>query len=166
MKQLFENWHHFISEQEEEKTKLAKIAIFDSQNRALIVKRASGTSWMPGKWSLVGGHVEEGETAEEGMRRETKEETSLDLGSMDLISVDTIQMEGKDDLANIHFYATREFTGDVTLDYENDDFAWIAMEEIEQYDSVPDLKSSLKKALEWLDSHESPGQRAGMGWSN
>ena len=107
-----------------------------------------------------------GETAEEGMRRETKEETSLDLGSMDLISVDTIQMEGKDDLANIHFYATREFTGDVTLDYENDDFAWIAMEEIEQYDSVPDLKSSLKKALEWLDSHESPGQRAGMGWSN
>ena len=121
---------------------------------------------MPGKWSLVGGHVEEGETAEEGMRRETKEETNLDLGSVGLISVETIQMEGKDDLADIHFYPTREFTGDVTLDYENDDFAWVAMEEIEQYDSVPGLKGSLQKALEWLDSHESPGQRAGMEWSN
>ena len=70
MKRLFENWHHFINEQEEEKTKLAKIAIFDSQNKTLILRRAQGTSWMPGKWSLVGGHVEEGETAEEGMRRD------------------------------------------------------------------------------------------------
>ena len=110
------------------------VVLFNEQEEVLILFRNPHISqWMPGKWSLVGGHVEEGETAEEGMRRETKEETNLDLGSVGLVSVETIQMEGKDDLADIHFYATREFTGDVTLDYENDDFAWIAMEEIEQY---------------------------------
>lgn len=31
----------------------------------------------PGKWSIIGGHIEEGETIEEGMRRECKEECNV-----------------------------------------------------------------------------------------
>jgi 8-oxo-dGTP diphosphatase len=33
----------------------------------------------PGYWDLIGGHVEEGETPEEGLIREVKEELDIDL---------------------------------------------------------------------------------------
>ena len=36
----------------------------------------------PDKWSVIGGGVEEGETPEEGMRREIKEESNLSPGNL------------------------------------------------------------------------------------
>ena len=39
------------------------------------------------EWSFPGGHLDFGETMEETARREVKEETNLDLGELELISV-------------------------------------------------------------------------------
>lgn len=66
---------------------LACIAIFrhhpENGTEVLITKR--GSTPFKGEWALPGGHVEEDETVEDGIRRETKEETGLKLKRVNLL---------------------------------------------------------------------------------
>ena len=48
-------------------------------------------------WYLVGGRVEGGETLEQAIRREAKEEVGAELGSLTLLGVYTNFNEGKSD---------------------------------------------------------------------
>jgi isopentenyldiphosphate isomerase len=54
--------------------------IFDSSGRLYLQKRASGKDRFPGRWdSSVGGHVSPGETWQQAIRREAREELGIDL---------------------------------------------------------------------------------------
>lgn len=48
-------------------------------NKALVAKRAATKSFLPGKFELPGGHVEFGESIEEALKRELREEFDLDI---------------------------------------------------------------------------------------
>lgn len=63
--------------------RLAVGAVVVARDRILLVRRA--TEPAAGKWSVPGGRVEEGETLEEAVRREVKEETGLDVEVGDLL---------------------------------------------------------------------------------
>ena len=45
----------------------------------LITKRVMTKAWAPGQWEVSGGGVQAGESSEEAVRREVKEETGLDV---------------------------------------------------------------------------------------
>ena len=45
----------------------------------LITKRVMTKAWAPGWWEVSGGGVQAGETSEEAVRREVREETGLDV---------------------------------------------------------------------------------------
>jgi 8-oxo-dGTP diphosphatase len=51
--------------------------VFDAQGRLLLIRR--GTPPAQGRWSVPGGRVEPGETAEQACAREVLEETGLDV---------------------------------------------------------------------------------------
>lgn len=71
--------------------------IEDSNGRILLVKHipARGGFWQ-GKWICPGGALEEGETIEEGIKREVKEETQLEVDLLaPLPPFDRIVREGK-----------------------------------------------------------------------
>ena len=51
----------------------------------LLIRR--GSEPLKGQWSIPGGTLELGETLEQGVRRELREETSLDVRVLDLIEV-------------------------------------------------------------------------------
>ena len=50
----------------------------NDNNKILLVKRSSSSRTESGTWSRPGGQVEFGETVEEAVRREIKEETDVD----------------------------------------------------------------------------------------
>ena len=54
-------------------------------NRVLLIRR--GSEPLKGQWSIPGGTLELGETLEDGVRRELREETSLEVRVLDLIEV-------------------------------------------------------------------------------
>lgn len=52
--------------------------IFDRQGRIFVNRRSESKDVLPGKWSIVlGGHLDAGETYDEAVKREFREETGL-----------------------------------------------------------------------------------------
>lgn len=59
--------------------------IVDDERRVLLVQR--GHEPMKGHWSIPGGLVELGETLDEALRRETREETGLEIENLGLVEL-------------------------------------------------------------------------------
>lgn len=56
-----------------------------------------------GQWHLMGGHLEHGETLEQAIKREIKEETNLDVEVFELIESSTFAWDENDELNSIQF---------------------------------------------------------------
>lgn len=56
----------------------AFVALINDANQVLVIKRAAATN-NGGQLGLPGGHLNEGETIEEGARRELREELGIDI---------------------------------------------------------------------------------------
>lgn len=59
--------------------------IKDDRNRVYVHRRTAYRSLLPGTWDIVGGHVEPGETREEALARELKEETGWRLRRVEAV---------------------------------------------------------------------------------
>lgn len=49
------------------------------RGRILLLHRSPHRSYLPGRWDIPGGHVEDGEDLERALRREVREETGFDI---------------------------------------------------------------------------------------
>jgi ADP-ribose pyrophosphatase YjhB (NUDIX family) len=64
------------------------------RHRALLIRR--GSEPLKGEWSIPGGMLELGEELAEGVRRELKEETGLDVEPLEIVAAfDRITRQGK-----------------------------------------------------------------------
>lgn len=59
--------------------------IVDREHRAYVHRRGPDRRLLPGVWDVVGGHVEQGETAGEALAREVEEETGWSLGRVEAL---------------------------------------------------------------------------------
>jgi len=116
----------------------AMMVVLNKENKALILKRALISGWMPEKWGFPGGHIEEGETPEAGAVRETLEETNLVIHS----PKELLQ------LGQVMVYYSDSFDGEVEIDFEHTDWAWASYDELDNYDITPNLKDTVKLALD------------------
>ena len=58
-------------------------ALLVRDGRVLLGLRAPDAAWLAGAWDIFGGHVEPGETAEDALRRELREELGIDAGALE-----------------------------------------------------------------------------------
>ncbi len=58
-------------------------AIKRKDGKYLITKRAMDKEWAPGAWEIPGGGVRAGESSEEAVKREIREETGIDVSEAD-----------------------------------------------------------------------------------
>ena len=73
----------YVDKQEAKKLKHYAVAIYQrwEDNKILFLQRTFDDDFHPSTWNLPGGHIDAGETPEQAVRREFKEETNLEVDS-------------------------------------------------------------------------------------
>ena len=96
--------------EEKEKTRIALLFIV-IDNKVLLFKRSPEETTNPGKYGMLGGHIEKGESPEEALRREVKEEAGVEVGSFKKLKVYEL------DEVQLNVFYTNEFdTENIKLD--------------------------------------------------
>jgi len=109
-------------------------AIFNEEGKCLATRRAPHVS-LPLKWEFPGGKVEAGETHEQALVREIKEELDLDIKVGDYISVGIAPL-GRGKQVRLDVYHATLIGGDIKLT-DHDDYKWCSRAELSQLDWAP-----------------------------
>jgi 8-oxo-dGTP diphosphatase len=114
-----------------ERIDVVKLLIENEDGEFLMLKKSSDYDWMAEKWEQPKGKIEDGEDRFDAAKREVKEETDLDLESVE----DLIRLEIEDEkLINCYVMYTEEFSGEVNIDQEHQDFQWVSREDAIELD--------------------------------
>lgn len=99
------------------------------EGKVLLVRRSSFNTISPGMWELPGGKMKFGETLEEALYREVKEETGIAAQIERLLYASTF-VSGSRRQALILCYLSRAETRDVRLSFEHKEYLWATYEEL------------------------------------
>lgn len=133
----------------EELKKNAVAIIVNDDNKFLLLKRSDDPKiWQPSKWALVGGGIEKGESPEEAVKREIKEEIGLEIDKF--IKTFSIQRH-KDSVEHIFACRHNGEPTDITLNEENSNYGWFDTKEMDFLNTVPHLLEYITLAFKNYD---------------
>ena len=130
-------------------------AIIVQNGKILIVRRSSEPG--KGKWSVPGGLVELGETVEQAVVREVREECGLDVEVDRLIDVVDSMTFDRNGRLKYHFIILDFFVkikgGKLRPGDDAKEAMWVSLEEVENYDLTKTFRDFLKRNMEKLRNY-------------
>lgn len=129
----------------------------DEKNKYLLLRRSFEKKAFPGKWTVPGGGLETDDytntpkttsdhwyfAIENSLRREIKEEANLEVGKIKyLLDIAFINPNGTPTII-LSFYSPYK-SGEVKLDKDNIDHAWVTYQEAKNYDLVEGLLEEIE----------------------
>lgn len=128
-------------------------ALICKDNKILIAKRAATKKFLPNIYEIPGGHIEFGESIEEGLVREVKEELNIDVLIGDPVYVFDY-IVGNNHIVEIDYLAYLKDTNQEVILNEADhsEFYWLTEENIDKYIPPEDRElPAIKKAFKLLN---------------
>jgi ADP-ribose pyrophosphatase YjhB (NUDIX family) len=127
------------------------------RHRALLIRR--GSEPLKGEWSIPGGMLELGEELAEGVRRELKEETGLEVEPLEIVAAfDRITRQGK--RVKYHYvivdYVCRRKRGRLKPASDVVDARWARREDLPKYHLTEMATKVILKAFEVMRKRRSP----------
>jgi len=123
------------------------VLVFD-KDRVLLVKRERDPG--KGRWSIPGGLLEVGEPLKEGARRETKEETGIDVEVDDLLDVIDNIVADEQDKVSYHYvlidYLGHKIGGTLVPGTDVKEAQWATLEELDALSTTRTLQRLVQKA--------------------
>lgn len=101
------------------------VLISNREKKLLIVKRSSSDGNDPNMWDIPGGGIDKREGVEEGIVREAREESELEIKNIEIIGAYTIDDGSLQLLARADYKA-----GEVKLSAEHSECKWANIDEI------------------------------------
>jgi len=121
-------------------------AIIEKDNKILLIKRSGEYGEISNSWDIPGGRTNFGEEPEDGLKREIKEETGLELNEIkQILDASTVFKNEEKHIVRITYLCTVKKTN-IQLSHEHTDIQWVTKEElknIEFKDKI--LKKVIKK---------------------
>ena len=108
-----------------------KLVLLNQKGEILLLERSAKSS-SPHSWDFPGGGVDAGESFEEAVKRELKEETTLGLSNLRPIGSVRV-LEGEDEALIMGYCATTNDT-DITLSWEHESYRWVNLDEVNTLD--------------------------------
>jgi ADP-ribose pyrophosphatase YjhB (NUDIX family) len=120
------------------------IALVDGA-RVLLVRR--GRAPAKGLYAFPGGRVEPGETLEEAVRRELREETGLEAGDVSLVETLAIEREGGGPAFELSVFRGAFVGGSPVAGDDADAAGWFALGEMEGLAVIPSVLTVARTLL-------------------
>jgi len=124
--------------------------IEDGEGKILLVKHVEGRGgFWQGKWICPGGKLKLGETIEEGIVREVREETNLEIKlTVPLIPFDRIVKEGEETRLHVIYidYLAELVGGELKPASDVGQAIWVGKEELSEM--WPELHDDTKRLLQ------------------
>jgi 8-oxo-dGTP pyrophosphatase MutT (NUDIX family) len=114
---------------------VVRLIVPDPAGRVLLLRRKQ-TSHAPGKWCLPGGKVDYGQTVEEAAARELREETSLLCTEKRFLFYQDSLPRESGAMHCINLYFECAWSGEVRLNPESSEYAWVGPSELAGYEIV------------------------------
>ena len=108
-------------------------AIIEKDNKILLVKR-SKEMYMPNLYCLPGGYLDQGETIEKGVIRETKEETGYDASILNLFRINGNPKRDRGNVDFIFLLKVDKKTGE--HDHEVSEVKWFDIDKLPEKEKV------------------------------
>jgi len=155
---LIRNGDRMIVDGAEGTAELPDVKMIESSSSAIIVdgkvlmlKRPSTAISFPGKWSLVAGKMEAGENPETTAVREIMEETGIKVGKP-TARMGPMMVRENDIIWKVHMFLFKLESANPVLNKENEEFKWVAPEDIHPDQSVSLTKNAVMELLKCVNS--------------
>ena len=123
-------------------------------NKVLLVRESTkydeGTS--AGQWDMVGGRIESDETVQQGLLREVKEESGLNVETERLIEVfdDFLEIKGESCHIVRLYFLCRADSDEVILSEDHDAYDWVDPHDVGDKSLMTEIPEMLRAAKELL----------------
>lgn len=103
------------------------VGVLVRDGQVLLVHRIPGRRWYPDCWDFVGGHIEAGESAQDAIRRECREEIGVDITALE-----PIETAFEDPTIEMHGFVVTSWRGEPSncAPDEHDDLRWFGLDEL------------------------------------
>ena len=125
-------------------------AIVVRDGRVLILQRNKSETVLPGLWELPSGKKEPLEKSEDGLIREVREETGLEVKIKSLVSVFDYQIEKPEEIRDstqINFLVEPVGSLEPAISEEHESFAWIDRSDLGNYELSDATKAVILSAF-------------------
>ncbi len=106
-------------------------AIIENKGKYLFMRRSSKYKDIEGIWDIPGGRIDFGEQPEQGLKREIREETGLELDQIEkILDASTIFQNKEKQIVRITYLCTVK-NPELKLSEEHTEFQWISLKDID-----------------------------------
>ena len=116
----------------------------NAHSELLLLKRSTGSKFGPGLWGFPAGHIDPGETAEECALRELKEEIGPVFTIEPLASMGPVRDSYYGGVYEIYLYHHRWLDGEIKLNREHSQYAWVGREEYKKYPVMDGIDEDIR----------------------
>ena len=111
---------------------VVRAIIPDANGRVLIVRRQGG-AYGSGRWCLPGGKVDYGETVEQALAKELREETALECTSAHFLFYQDSLPLAPGTMHGVNLYFVCTVAGTIALNAESSEYGWIGPDDLERH---------------------------------
>src|SRR5690606_12802812 len=116
-------------------TNIVVVAVLRRGAKLFIAKRADTKQTWPGQFELIGGHVDPGETPEDALRREVREEIGVEVTIGKIVGAFTYESE---DTFKVEICYLCELADEsiepILIPEDHSESAWIGRDELSRFD--------------------------------
>ena len=130
------------------KTRIVLTGILKDEDLYLVVKRNENDDLYPGAWEFPGGHLEEGETLKDGLKRELKEEIGFEKEINPIIThyYDEVKEKNNELVHNLEIdfiVNVKKDEIEIKLSEEHCDYKWVTKDSEYLDDFIRDKLSNI-----------------------